>query len=260
MRQPSLDRTALERVLARAAELQGADADPGELLTEEQLLEVGREVGIAPQHIRQALAEERTRVNVPVQTGTMGRLFGPVMVFASRVVGGTTDAALAAVDAWMQSEECLQVKRRFGERSVWEPRQGFLSEMRRTLKIGGRGYHLSRVHEVAATAFPVDADRVLVRMEADLSNLRSQRLVSAGMTTSGGLVVAGVLLSLGYFEVAAALPALAGLGGGYAVARSHAPVAARAQLALEQVLDRLERGEMPRPSLMSALTTPRLSR
>jgi hypothetical protein len=159
-----------------------------------------------------------------------------------------------------KSEECLQVKRRFADRIVWEPRQGFMAGLRLLLKIGGRGYHLSRVHEVAATAFPVDAGRVLVRLEADLSNLRSQRLVSAGLTTSGGLVTAGVLLSLGFFEAAAAFPALAGLAGGYAVARSHAPVAARAQLALEQVLDRLERGEMPRPSLFSALTTPRLSR
>jgi hypothetical protein len=56
-----LDRSSLERVLARAAELQSGPSDTGEEFTEEQLLELGKEVGLSPQHLRQALAEERTR-------------------------------------------------------------------------------------------------------------------------------------------------------------------------------------------------------
>ncbi|HEX4681166.1 MAG TPA: hypothetical protein VH277_00585, partial [Gemmatimonadaceae bacterium] len=57
-----LDRASLERVLARAAELQGAsgDASEAEQFTEEQLIELGKEVGLSPQHLRQAMAEERT--------------------------------------------------------------------------------------------------------------------------------------------------------------------------------------------------------
>jgi len=55
-----LDRAALERVLGRAAELQAGGADAPETLTEAQLLEIGREVGLSPEHLRQALAEERT--------------------------------------------------------------------------------------------------------------------------------------------------------------------------------------------------------
>jgi len=56
-----LDRSSLERVLARAAELQSTSGDTVEEFTEEQLLELGREVGLSPQNLRQALAEERTR-------------------------------------------------------------------------------------------------------------------------------------------------------------------------------------------------------
>ena len=54
-------------MLARAAELQGksADADPSEEFTEEQLIELGKEVGLSAQNLRQALAEERTRSVVP---------------------------------------------------------------------------------------------------------------------------------------------------------------------------------------------------
>ena len=67
-----LDRQALERVLARAAELQGAGAIPesSDLISESQLLEIGSEVGIGSAMLNQALAEERTRVTVPEERGS----------------------------------------------------------------------------------------------------------------------------------------------------------------------------------------------
>ena len=72
----SLDRAALERVLARAAELQGSDADPSDALTEQQVLDIAREVGIAPEALRVALAEERTRVSLPQESGLAARIAG----------------------------------------------------------------------------------------------------------------------------------------------------------------------------------------
>src|SRR5208283_2304861 len=73
----TLDRAALERVLARAAELQSAagdDAEPTEGLTDQQLLDVGREVGLPVTYLRQALAEERTRVRVPLERGLVAQM------------------------------------------------------------------------------------------------------------------------------------------------------------------------------------------
>src|ERR1051325_5625294 len=81
-----LDRGAMERVLARATELQALSADAPEGLTEGQLLELGREVCMSQEHIRQALAEERTRVTLPEERGVVGAWFGPGMAVASRVV------------------------------------------------------------------------------------------------------------------------------------------------------------------------------
>jgi hypothetical protein len=256
-RRPPLDRSALERVLARAAELQATEADPAEaMLTDEQLLEVGREVGLAPQYLRQALAEERSRPIVPDEQGRVARIFGPAMVHASRTVRGKPETVFAALDAWMVHDESLQVKRRFPDRVVWEPRPGFVTDIRRAFNIGGRGYHLSRAFEVAATAFAVDADSVLVRLEANFKNVRAQRVATGGATVGTGVAATGVLLALGFFAPVAAVPTAIGLIGGYITARSHAPVVARAQVALEQVLDRLERGELPRPSLLDALGVP----
>src|SRR3954465_12435710 len=74
-----LDRASLERVLARAAQLQGAtgDASEADQFTEEQLIELGKEVGLSPQHLRQALAEERTGSIARTGDSRAG-LFGPV--------------------------------------------------------------------------------------------------------------------------------------------------------------------------------------
>lgn len=251
-----LDRAALERVLARAAELQGTDADPSDaMLTEEQIVDVGREVGIAPAHIRQALAEERMRVSIGPEEGPMARFFGGAIARASRTVSGEQRRVLEALDSWMQQEECLQVKRAYGERIVWEERGGFVSNMRRGLNLGGRGYHLAKAREVSGTVLQVDDRRVLVRLEANLGNVRGER-IGAG----GGLVLAtagatGALLAIGVLPALAIAPVVAGLGGGYFVARSHTSAVERAQLALEQVLDRMERGETPRGSLFSTLAS-----
>ena len=242
-----LDRSALERVLARAAELQASELDPGEYISEDRLLDIAKEVGLAPHHMRQALAEERTRVAVPDETGPVARFAGVARVIATRVVSGKPSDVLASLDTWMQREECLTIKRRFPERIVWEEHRGFWTQLRRGMDMGGRRYVLARAHEVSATAVPVDDQRALVRLEADLSNVRTGRLAGAGASTALGVAAGGTLLALGFFPLAAVAPALVGAAAGYGVARSHRGVATRAQLALEQVLDRLESSQPPQP-------------
>jgi hypothetical protein len=213
------------------------------MLTEEQLLEVGREVGLSPQHIRQALAEERSRPLVPEEHGGMARIFGAARVHATRTVRASADSVFHLLDLWMQREESMQVRRRLVDRMTWEPRSGFITEVRRGLNLGGFGYHLSRAEEVAATVVPVDRDRVLVRLEADLANVRFQRVASGGAVVGGGAVGTAVLLALGFFAPVAVIPAGIAVIGGYFVARSHVPLVVRAQTSLEKLLDRLERGD-----------------
>ena len=264
-----LDRPALERVLARAAELQAADGDRSDgLLTDEQILEVGREVGISPRHLQQALAEERTRITVPEDPGWAGRLAGPAVATASRTVRGRPADVLAVLDAWMQREECLQVRRRFADRVTWEPRRDFFTKVKRDLDFGGRGYHLSRAQEVAATVLAVDEGRVFVRLDADLAQARTARIRAGGVAAIGGVGTGAAWLLIASNFVApgigpllvggaavALVPALAGVGLARALTRAHARTVARIQLALDQALDRLERGEFPKPpGLLQSLT------
>jgi hypothetical protein len=83
-----LDRAAFERVLARATELQAHLSDAPDGLTERQLLDLGNEVGISADHLKQALAEERTRVVLPEESGVVGSWFGSTRP-RHRVVPGT---------------------------------------------------------------------------------------------------------------------------------------------------------------------------
>lgn len=133
---PGLDRRAVERVLARAAELQGLGGAQVEtdLIDEARLLEIAREAGLDETSTRQALAEERTRVG-PVDEGRTWheRVSGPAIVSASRTIPGTPDDILRVLDAWMQRDECLQVQRRFTDRVVWEARTDWFGAIKRVI-------------------------------------------------------------------------------------------------------------------------------
>jgi hypothetical protein len=255
----SIGRAELERVLARAAELQSAtgdDSGPADGLTESQLLDVGREVGLSPAHLLQALAEERTRIAVPGERGFVAQVAGASTATAHRTVRGTPSAVLAALSQTMLRDESLTVKRRYADRITWEPRRDFWAAFRRLAPAAGRSYDLLRANEVAATAMAVDDARTLVRLDADVSRTRAQRLQGGAAVASGGLITGGILFGAAIMIQPLLLPALAlgavpaaiGAAVGVAVARTHRQTVERAQLALEQVLDRLEHGEAQRPA------------
>lgn len=255
----SIGRTELERVLARAAALQAATGDemtPADGLTEAQLLDVGREVGLSPAHLLQALAEERTRIVVPEETGLVAQVAGPATATAHCTVTGTPTSVLAALNQTMQRDESLVIKRRYADRVTWEPRRDLWAAVRRLAPAAGRAYDLLRANEVAATAIAVDDARTLVRLDADVSRTRAQRLQGGVAVASGGVITGGVLFGVALILQPLLIPALAlglvptavGAAVGVAVARSHRQTVERAQLALEQVLDRLEHGEARRPA------------
>ena len=257
----TLDRAALDRVLGRAAELAVSSPDALESLTEERVIEIGKEVGISEPHLRQALAEERTRLVVPEEPGIVAQYFGPGAASASRTVRGKPDAVLAALDRWMLNEECLQVKRRFPDRITWEARRDLVGNIKRGFNLGGRGYALSRAAEVGATVVAVDAERTLVRLDADLAPPRRSSVIGATLTgvgsLAGGGIIASVILVLNFPLAIAAIGggavALTGMAGTAAVAKAHRKLVARAQLALDQVLDQIEHGFAPKPRLLDQL-------
>ncbi|MSR07233.1 MAG: hypothetical protein EXR93_09240 [Gemmatimonadetes bacterium] len=254
---PRLDRAAVERVIQRAAELQANERDISEGLTEQELKSLANDVGIPESHFRQALLEERTRSAVPAERGLIPWLAGPRRVGASRTMAGEAHRIEAALQHWMAENELLTIKRRFPQQTTWEAKQGAVASIRRALSFGGHSYVLTRAREVAGQVIPVDSGRCHVQLVADLSNT-----ITARMSTATGFVGAGVAASvvgtlLGVATLVVFAPVIVTGLIGYAVLRTRREEVARVHVALEQILDRLEHGEIevqqqqlrgPRPS------------
>lgn len=241
---PALSRAALERVLARAAQLQGTtgEGDDAGAMNEAQVVELGKEVGLSPEVLRQALAEERSRTLVPEESGVLAKLAGTSTVSAARTVPGAAAPVLAALDGWMQRSEGLEVKRRFADQLVWEARRDFFSTFRRALTVSGSGLELAAAASVTAIAADVAPGQSHVRIVADFRATRNQR-VAKGLALTAFLTLAvGVPpLAIGIAPLLAAIPALlVGVGTMYFTWSKYDHLVSRAQVALEQALDRLE--------------------
>ena len=217
-----VSRAALERVLARAAELQdasGEEAERPETLTEAQLEELAKEVGLAPRHVRQALAEERARIQPIASSGTgVGyQLFGVDRVGAQRVIRGKPDRILAALDRWMQRDEGLKVMRQRSDFIIWEPSRGIFETVRRAL--GSGDYALVRANEVSASVVPVDEEFSVVRLEALFGSLRSEMGSRTILGTVFAAAGSGVALVLNVMVPVAIIPGVAVAAASYYSAR-----------------------------------------
>lgn len=247
-----IDRAALERIIQRAAELQAGEMDAGDGLSEQDLLKLGADVGIPGRFLRQAMYEETSRGGAELARGTFARWAGPKVVSASRVVPGDKHTLEQAIEGWMTDAEALAVKRHLPDRTLWEAQNGLFAQMKRGLGVGGKSYHLARAHEISVSVTTLEDGYCHVALSADVSNTQHAALSGATAVAATGVVVSIVLLALVPVAMPAflILPGAIGVGIGAGIPKVHRRQAARVQLALEQVLDGLERGDIRhRPSL-----------
>lgn len=240
-----IDRATFDRLLQRAAELQAASSDIGDGVTEDELLALGKEVGIPEQHLRQALLEERTRA-VPVTTGgtTLDRWVGQADILVERVVQGREEDITQAIAHWLEDREHFVLQRSSVGRTTFEPMSSFAGAMRkmRTMFEGGRGKpYLDRAQLVTAVVTPLESGFCHVTLAASLRTTRNS-YVAGGTTLAGlGVTAAAIMGILGAPEFSLLLPVVPMGGAGWLVARLFRPIAERARLGLERALDDLER-------------------
>jgi hypothetical protein len=239
-----LDRAAIERIIQRAAELQAAEKDLSEGLSEEDLIALGKEVGIPERYLRQALLEERSRADLPSGGGLLGGLLGPRRVAAARAIARERSQVERDLHRWMSEGELLQVKRRFGGQVTWEAQQGAFATLRRAFRAGGRRYTLARALEVSTQVVELEAGRCFVQLSVDLSHNVAQYLAAAFAVLGAGALFTATGLALGVLLPVAIAPLVLAAPVAWAVARSRRRKVQEFQLAAEQVLDRLEHGEL----------------
>ncbi len=241
-----ISREALERIIHRAAELHTKAHDIGDQLTPDEVLELGKEVGIPTRHLQQALLEERAR-GVTGDQGMLVKLAGPKRLSAARTVPGQAAEVETALSHWMTAEELLTVKRRYPQGRSWEARKDFLAALKRSLGVGGRRYALARAKEILGRVEQLEDQWCHVTLIADLSNTRTERVAGGAALLTSGATFTAIAVVLGVAAAVAVIPAVAGVAGGLAIARSHRSQVERVQVAMEQVLDGLERDEIAVP-------------
>jgi hypothetical protein len=238
-----IDRTALERIIHRAAELQTAERDIGDTLTSDELLALGREVGIPVRYLQQALLEERTRVGSLAPDGLLERVAGPGQATAQRVVPADAGLVQHQLIRWMESNELLCVQRAQPGRVTWEPIGGFPAAFRRSTAAftsGSRSFMLSRASTVSAVILPLETGYSHVTLSADARGVRSGYLGGGAALITSGAAGTAIMVALGAMLPLALLPLPVALGLGYSVVRRYGPAVERLQLGLERALDFLE--------------------
>ena len=251
-----LDRAALERIIQRAAELQTQERDIGDDLSPDEVLALGRDVGIPARYLQQALLEEQVRTGAVPSSGLIGRLIGPVEARAQRVVRGEQEAVEDALTRWMEEHELLVLQRRQVGRITWEPLTGMQVALRRSAAVLGSGkrpFMLARASQIAGTVTPLEPGYCHVTLAASLSQARGSTV--GGVAALGTLAIAasGILSVLSAFWLVALAPLPLAAVLGWTVVRQYRPVVERVQLGLERALDHLEQGgvrsgkELPPP-------------
>jgi hypothetical protein len=218
-------------------------------LSESRVLDIAREVGIAPDAVRQAMAEERARSPLADSQREGEQMLGDPTVSAARVLSGSPAELLGKLEALLTRDETLGVIRRFPDRLVLEPRQGLVDQLARGMDFGGKGYYLSRAREVVVSVGGVDAGRTHVALAADLRPARSKRLaIPVVLLVFGALAGAPLMVLTLYPWLAVVPPLVFGWFGWHWARSSWRAMRRQAMVSLERLLDRLEYPDKPSPA------------
>ncbi len=260
----TIDRATLDKIIQRATELQTGEREVGDHLTPDEVLALGKDVGIPSKYLQQAMLEHQTTAAVAPDQSLTGRLVGAADLQAQRVVQGDSEDVLEALLRWMDKNELMVVQRHQAGWISWEPLRGMQAAIRRgaaSLDTSKPKFMLSRAEVVVATVTQLERGYTHVTLSARLRSARRDLII--GASVAGGLGVGGtvVLAALGAMSLVAALPVGIGLLISGVVVRSYPPIAERVQLGLERALDFLERGgvkpshELPQrgPGIMDLL-------
>ena len=240
-----IDRTAIERIIQRATELQTGERDIADGLSPEEVISLGKEVGIPERYLQQAMLEERSRAISPAPSGWLDRAVGPGTVRAERVVRGNSEEVEQRLLRYMEDHELLTLQRQQPGRITWEPLGGVQGALRRSSAMfqGNRPFMLSKASLVSATVMALEPGFCHVSIAAELRKSRGGLIGGAAALGAIGLAGGVVLFVMSPYIWLALAPLPFCLGGGWGILRQYRPGVERVQLGLERALDHLERGE-----------------
>jgi hypothetical protein len=192
-----LDRLGMpvaERVLRRAIELQDESASQKDQISLAALQQVAAELGIEPEQVRRALAEELTAASEPI-SGLLGKVLAPASLSQRRVIEGSAEQVEAAVRTWMIDQEGLRLRLRSGTRTSWEKEGNPAIRIRQGLKMTRGSGALRSVPEVVSQHSRIDDGSQVVELKVDTAVVNRTAVgVGSGLGAAG--VAAGVAAAM----------------------------------------------------------------
>lgn len=248
--------------MRRAAELASVDPDAQDRgLSREEVLRIGKEVGLPEEHVRRALSEVRTgrALTVRRRGGALKALFSPSAVWGSRVIDRSRDTVSAELDNFLVAGRLLQPVRRGKEVLQYRPAVDWVSRVARAASSTSRQHYIAAARMVEVRLDEIGPDRTRVEIVVD-PGVRNDH--QAGAIMGGG--AAGIASGLGSAAlIAAAVPGALAIASGAAVGvvvtlgvatvvgRAYSRRCDEVHSEIEGVLDSLELGqglEPPPPS------------
>jgi hypothetical protein len=242
----------LDLIVRRAAEIQNKRGNAAsQLLTEEEVVEIGRQVGLEPVHVRRAMAEVHAESLAPERprgNRILDLLAGDSRVEVRRVVAGEPTLIQQQVEMLLREREKLSALRRRPTRSVWEASAGIMDRLDRFMNFSGKEYALADTRQVELAIAETEPGWSLVTLAADLSNKREEALY-----TAGSCVGVGAILAAAFTAMDAGFGAFLSVGTGLLVGLASAAVAMpwlrwsvgkrreRIALILEGLIDQVDR-------------------
>jgi len=246
-----LSNEQFEMVIRRAAELQARSLEDAGAsgVSEEEVLRIGRELGLSAQNLHRALAEVRTqRVE---ESGGLVRFMGPATVSASRSVPGSAPEVKRRLEDHLLSREYLTVFRRLPDRTIYKRAGGIVAAIGRTTSGWfGSAPQLLKLEALEVAVEPLEEGFSYVTLCTDLQRKRTEYVAGAAVSAGAAGGVTGLALATIFAPPLGlvGLPVMAGVY--YGVRWGYSTEVREIETQLAALLDRLEHGELParRPS------------
>jgi hypothetical protein len=241
----SLSNEQFEMVIRRAAELQARTLeDPaGGAIAEDEVLRIGRELGLSVPHLNRALAEVRSQGPVE-ETGAIRSLMGPSRVSATRAVPGDVATVRRLIEDYLLGREYLTVFRRLPDRTVYKRAGGVVAAVGRTTSGWFGSPQVLKVEELEVAVEPLEEGSSFVTLGCDMRSKRTEYVAGTAVSSSlaGGLSGLAVATALAPPLAVVGLPVAVAVYAG--LRHAYRNELREVSTQLEVLLDRLEYGEI----------------
>lgn len=239
----------LDLIVRRAAEIQNRHGDPGSpLLSEEEVVEIGRQVGLQPDYVRRAMAEvhaESLAPKRPAGNRILDLIAGDSRVEVRRVMAGDPTSIQQRTEKQLREEEKLTALRCRPMRSVWEASGSAMARLERMMNFSGKEYVLADMRQVELAVAEIEPGWTLTTITADVANKRDELLYGAAAAVGGIGTLAAVFSGQESVVLAIVAALLVGLTcTAVAIPWMHWVLdkrRARVELVLEGLLDEADR-------------------